>query len=64
MDINAKVYVAGSRGLVGSALVRKLRAKGYNNIIERTSQELDLRNQVLVDDFFRAEPRIYIFGSG
>ena len=61
MDINAKVYVAGSRGLVGSALVRKLRAKGYNNIIERTSQELDLRNQVLVDDFFRAERPEYIF---
>lgn len=61
MDINAKIYVAGSRGLAGSAIVRRLRAEGYNNIIERTSQELDLRNQVLVDDFFRVERPEYIF---
>ena len=61
MDINAKIYVAGSRGLVGSAIVRKLQAEGYNNIIERTSQELDLRNQVLVNDFFRVERPEYIF---
>jgi len=61
MDIDAKIYVAGSRGLVGSAIVRRLQAEGYNNIIERTSQELDLRNQVLVDDFFRVERPEYIF---
>jgi len=61
MDINTKIYVAGSRGLVGSAIVRKLRAEGYNNIIERTSQELDLRNQLLVDDFFRVERPEYVF---
>ena len=61
MDINAKIYVAGSRGLVGSAIVRRLQAEGYNNIIERTSQELDLRNQVLVNDFFRVERPEYIF---
>lgn len=61
MDINAKIYVAGSRGLVGSAIVRKLQAEGYNNIIERTSRELDLRNQVLVDEFFRVECPEYVF---
>lgn len=61
MDINAKIYVAGSRGLVGSAIVRKLRSEGYTNIIERTSGELDLRNQVLVDEFFRSERPEYVF---
>ncbi|WP_378950753.1 GDP-L-fucose synthase family protein [Pelosinus sp. sgz500959] len=61
MDINAKIYVAGSRGLVGSAIVRKLQAEGYSNILQRTSQELDLRNQVLVDEFFRTERPQYIF---
>lgn len=61
MDINAKIYVAGSRGLVGSAIVRKLRAEGYTNIVERTSRELDLRNQVLVNEFFRTERPEYIF---
>jgi len=61
MDINSKIYVAGSRGLVGSAIVRKLRAEGYNNIIERTRQQLNLRNQVLVDEFFRAERPEYVF---
>jgi len=61
MDINAKIYVAGSRGLVGSAIVRKLRAEGYKNIIERTSKELDLRNQVLVNEFFSAERPEYVF---
>ena len=61
MDINAKIYVAGSRGLVGSAIVRKLRDEGYINIIERTSKELDLRSQVLVDDFFRLERPEYVF---
>ena len=61
MDNNSKVYVAGSRGLVGSAIVRRLRADGYSNIIERTSKELDLRNQVLVDEFFRVERPEYVF---
>lgn len=61
MDINSKIYVAGSRGLVGSAIVRKLRVEGYNNIIERTSKQLDLRNQVLVDEFFHIEQPEYIF---
>jgi len=61
MDYNDKIYVAGSRGLVGSAIVRRLRAEGYNNIIERTSQELDLREQVLVDQFFNIERPAYVF---
>lgn len=61
MDINAKIYVAGSRGLVGSAIVRRLRNEGYTNIIERTSKELDLRNQVLVNEFFSAERPEFVF---
>jgi len=61
MDRKAKIYVAGSRGLVGSAIVRKLCSDGYTNIIERTSQELDLRNQGLVDGFFRVERPEYVF---
>jgi GDP-L-fucose synthase len=61
MDRNDKIYVAGSRGLVGSAIVRKLRSEGYMNIIERTSSELDLRDQVLVEDFFRSQGPAYVF---
>ena len=61
MDKNAKIYVAGSRGLVGSAIVRKLRYDGYTNIIERTSQEVDLRSQVAVEDLFRTERPDYVF---
>jgi GDP-L-fucose synthase len=55
MDLNSKIYIAGHRGLVGSALVRRLEAKGYNNIIKRTHAELDLRRQSDVVDFFHAE---------
>jgi len=61
VDINAKIYVAGSRGLVGSAIIRKLQAEGYTNIIAKTSQQLDLRSQVLVNEFFRAERPEYVF---
>ena len=61
MEKNAKIYVAGSRGLVGSAIVRKLRSERYTNVIERTSQELDLRKQVVVDEFFREERPEYVF---
>ena len=56
-----KIYVAGHRGMVGSALVRKLQAEGFNNIITRTSSELDLRNQPAVADFFAAEKPDYVF---
>ena len=52
MEHTAKIYVAGHRGMVGSALERKLRKEGYNNIVTRTSSELDLRNQQAVNDFF------------
>jgi len=61
MDVNSKIYVAGSRGLVGSALVRKLRREGYTNILERTSRELDLRNQELAAEFFRVQRPEYVF---
>ncbi len=56
-----KIYVAGHRGLVGSAIVRNLRAKGYNNIVTRTHTELDLTDQHAVGDFFNAETPDYVF---
>lgn len=61
MEINAKIYIAGHRGMVGSAIERKLRKEGYNNIVSRTSTELDLRNQQLVEDFFELEKPEYVF---
>ncbi|HEY6871444.1 MAG TPA: GDP-L-fucose synthase [Geobacteraceae bacterium] len=61
MDRNAKIYVAGHRGLVGSAIVRKLQAEGYTNIVSRTSAELDLRDQAAVAAFFREERPEYVF---
>ncbi len=61
MEKNAKIYVAGHRGMVGSAIYRKLVKEGYNNIITRTSAELDLRNQQAVTDFFAAEKPDYVF---
>lgn len=61
MEKNAKIYVAGHRGMVGSAMVRKLEAEGYTNIITRTSKELDLRSQQAVADFFAAEKPEYVF---
>lgn len=56
-----KVYVAGHRGMVGSAIVRKLRSKGFQNIILRSSDDLDLRNQYDVDMFFKRERPKYVF---
>jgi GDP-L-fucose synthase len=61
MNKNAKIFVAGYRGLVGSAIVRKLRAEGYSNLLLRTSAELDLRNQAEVTDFFERERPEYVF---
>ncbi|WP_305849425.1 GDP-L-fucose synthase [Polynucleobacter sp. AP-Elch-400A-B2] len=55
MNLNQKVYVAGHRGMVGSAIVRNLQAKGYQNIITRTHAELDLTNQTAVKAFFKSE---------
>jgi len=56
-----KIYVAGHRGLVGSAIVRRLKSAGYSNLIIRTSKELDLRNQQAVNDFFEREKPDYVF---
>ena len=61
MDKQAKIYVAGHRGLVGSALVRRLNAEGYQNIITRTHAELDLTRQADVEAFFAAEQPEYVF---
>ena len=61
MNKSSKVYVAGSRGLVGSAIVRKLQSEGYENIIERTSQQLDLRDKIMVEKFFNEEQPEYVF---
>lgn len=61
MNPNAKIYVAGHRGLVGSALMRQLTAKGYTNIVTRTHAELDLTNQAVVKQFFEDEKPEYVF---
>ena len=61
MNLDAKIYVAGHRGLVGSAIVRNLEAKGYKNIIYRTHKELDLTNQEAVRTFFEEERPEYVF---
>lgn len=61
MNLTDKIYVAGHRGMVGSAIIRSLRRQGYENIITRTHSELDLTNQVAVDAFFDAERPDYVF---
>ena len=61
MKKTSKIYVAGHRGMVGSAIVRKLEKEGYQNIITRTSDQLDLRNQQAVADFFAIEQPEYVF---
>lgn len=60
MEKSSKIYIAGHRGLVGSALVRNLESKGFTNIIKRTSKELDLRNQQAVQEFFKQERPEYV----
>jgi GDP-L-fucose synthase len=60
MEKSAKIYIAGHRGMVGSAIERKLRSEGYNNMIARTSTELDLRNQQSVNAFFDLEKPDYV----
>ena len=52
---NTKIYVAGHRGMIGSAIVRKLKSLGYNNILTRSHDELDITNQSQVQKFFEAE---------
>lgn len=61
MNKSAKIYIAGHNGMVGSALVRKLKSEGFENIITRSSKELDLRNQQAVADFFAEEKPEYVF---
>ena len=61
MERTAKIYVAGHRGMVGSALVRKLESEGFSNLVLRTSAELDLRNQAAVEVFFDSEKPDYVF---
>ena len=61
MEKDAKIYVAGHKGMVGSAIVRSLRAQGYENIITRSHSELDLIRQNEVEDFFACERPEYVF---
>lgn len=63
MEKNARIYVAGHRGMVGSAIVRKLQSNGFDNLILLTSAELDLRNQAAVEAFFQQEKPEYVFLS-
>lgn len=60
MNSSSKIYIAGHRGMVGSAIVRKLQEHGFSNIVTRTSKELDLRNQQAVANFFAAEKPDYV----
>ncbi|WP_026935490.1 GDP-L-fucose synthase family protein [Christiangramia echinicola] len=61
MEKNAKIYISGHKGMVGSAIIRTLRSKGYKNLIYRTSKELDLTNQLATKDFFQKESPDYVF---
>ena len=61
MNKEAKVYIAGHRGLVGSAIVRKLEQEGYANLITATSKELDLREQLATREFFAQQRPDYVF---
>jgi GDP-L-fucose synthase len=61
MDKHAKIYVAGHRGMVGSAIVRRLQTTGYSNVLTRTHAELDLTHQTSVEQFFKQEKPDYVF---
>lgn len=61
MESGSKIYVAGHNGMVGGAIVRRLREEGYSNLITRSSKELDLRDQQAVNDFFEKEKPEYVF---
>ncbi len=61
MEKHSKIYIAGHRGMVGSAIERRLRQDGYENIVTRSSKELDLRNQQAVNEFFETEKPNYVF---
>lgn len=60
MNKNSKIYIAGHRGLVGSAIVKNLESKGYTNLVFRTHEELDLTNQKAVEDFFETQKPQYV----
>ena len=61
MEKNSKIFIAGHRGLVGSAIARKLKEEGYTNLILRSKSELDLRDQRAVKNFFSIEMPEYVF---
>ena len=61
MNKQDKIYVAGHRGMVGSAIVRNLQQKGFTNLLLKTSSELDIRNQSAVNDFFQKEKPTHVF---
>ncbi len=61
MDVDSRIYIAGHRGMVGSAIKRKLKQEGYNNLITKTRQELDLKCQAQVEKFFSEEKPEYVF---
>ena len=61
MNKNAKIYVAGHRGMVGSGITRLLQSRGYTNVITRTHAQLDLLNQAAVHEFLATEKPDYIF---
>ena len=63
MNKNSKIFVAGHRGLVGSAIVRTLQENGYDNIVTKTRSEVDLLNQPQVEDFFASERIDYVFDA-
>ncbi len=61
MEKSAKIYIAGHKGMVGSAIFRRLHKEGFDNIVTRSSSELDLRNQEAVSEFFSQEKPVYVF---
>ena len=61
MNHSDKIYIAGHKGLVGSAIVRNLEAQGFTNLLMRTHQELDLTDQIQVNDFFKKDCKVYGF---
>ncbi len=61
MNKSSKIFIAGHRGLVGSAILRRLKREGYKNLIFRSSKQLDLRKQNLVENFFKKQQPEYIF---
>ncbi len=61
MKKHNKIYIAGHRGMVGSAIKRRLEQKGYSNLVYKTSSELDLKSQQAVEEFFKIEKPEYVF---